>query len=239
MLCKRLSLVDRTDAIYFTLRLGYPYTVPIRSSTLLKWVSGSIAAGLLWDALKVTFVSSGFEKLLPELAFLVKPIMVVVGVALGGTVLTVSIRDFLKRNAERKESKRKERLIREREAQRRRDEETKFEAEKEKQLVKSSIPKLDWLIDYHAPKFELGKVTDAGTNERASLYVDDLLAARLVHPKLSDRIKNRSPQGNYIDTSVLDHLPVVRERLVHRGLDDARRTVKQWPILVPVHPSAD
>lgn len=96
------------------------------------------------------------------------------------------------------------------------------------------LSKLDWLIDYHSPKYSLGRVTNAGTIVRASLYVDDLLAAKLVHPLLSEKTKNRNSAGNYIETEVLDHLPVIRERLAHRGLKDARRTVEEWEVWVPV-----
>ena len=199
------------------------------SSAFGKWILGLISGEFVTDYFDT---STKLAELLPKYSSLIRDYMILIGISGGLALATVMYFDLRKRIRDRKESKRKQQVAREQEAQRLRN-------EKEKQIIESSVPKLDWLIDYHAPKFERGEVTNAGTNERASLYVDDLLAARLVHPKLSDRIKNRSPHGNYVDSSVLDYLPVVRERLAHRGLDDARWTVKEWPILVPVDTCAD
>ena len=192
---------------------------------LFRWVLSVASAGLLYDAFKLSFVSSGFERLLPDLVFLIKPLMVVVGISLAGTVLSISSVDLWR--AWRKRTNEKKEAIRSQEAERlRRVKEEKQIADGElaiemEQQRTTALAKLNWLISWHAKPSDVQHTTEL---ERASIFAEDLGRTKLIHPDLV------RPSASHKHLAARRHLFVVLEHLDHRGMDDARETAQNYQI---------
>lgn len=167
------------------------------------WLLSATSAGLLYDALKSSIVASGFERFLPDLVFLVKPIMVVLGLATGGIVLTLSWRTI-------KTWHRKTRRDRERAAM------TWIEFLSEfQQGIRSETRRIYDTVETRAKR------------EQVMLAIDNLDLYGLLHPDLVERAK--SPD----DSIVMDQLAVARVHLENRGMTAARKKVKNFPVTPP------
>ena len=167
--------------------------------------------------------------MLPDLGFLVKPIMVVVGITLGGTVLTILGADlwtwWRKRNDEKKEAIRKQE-----EERRRRAAEAKLlqkenaHAEKERKR-RHTLMRFDYLVEWHesrkyASAFSRSKIIDdQGT---AVEYAYDLVRLRLIRPDLYETITS------WGSDKAADYLAAVRSKFKMRGLDAAKELVERW-----------
>ena len=161
------------------------------------------SAGLMYDALKSSIVASGFERLLPDLVFLVKPIMVVLGLATGGIVLTFSWRTFrIRRRAIRSKQER------------------------------DAVAWIALLSDFQQGKrpdrrilYDEIKIRER--REQVLMAIDNLDLYGLLHPNLVERAK--SPD----DSGVMNQLAVVIAHLENRGMRAARKIAKNYPVIPP------
>lgn len=198
-------------------------------------LSSSIVAGIFYDILKSSVITSGFETLLPALAFLVKPVMTVLGVSLGATVVTFGIRDILTWHKNRKEKRKQEAIAKELEKNKRKTQEKdraeRKAAEKRKQIREYILKRFNWLLDWHD-----SANTNVGTHRKPSkvvsdtaqamVYTEDLQRLGLVRPDLIGVARYRKKGLS----DGVRYLSMLKEIFVHRGYEAAKRTAEEWKV---------
>ena len=199
------------------------------------WLSSSIVAGIFYDILKSSVITSGFETLLPALAFLVKPVMTVLGFSLGATVVTFGIRDILKWHKNRKEKRKQEAIAKELEKNKRKTQEKdraeRKTAEKQKQKREYILKRFNWMLDWHD-----SANTHVGTHRKPSkvvsdtaqamVYTDDLQRLGLVR---SDLIEVATSRKKGLSNGVR-YLSTLKEIFVHRGYEAAKQRADEWKV---------
>ena len=208
------------------------------------WFSSSIVAGIFYDILKSSVVTSGFETLLPALAFLVKPVMIVFGFSLGTTVVTFGIRDILRWHKNRREKGKQEAIAKELEKNKRKTQEKeraeREAAEKRKQKRAYILKRFNWLLDWHD-----SANTHAGTHRKPSkvvsddaqamVYIEDLQRLGLVR---SDLIEVATSRKKGLSDGV-HYLSMLKEIFVHRGYESAKRRAEEWKVPQHTHSRID
>ena len=195
----------------------------------LRWLLLTLAGGLLYDGFKSSVVASGFELLLPDLVFLIKPVMVAVGITLGGTFLSISAVDLWR--AWRKRTNEKNEAICKAEAlELKHKKESQLAAEQKKKDERNRrrkyiLTRLDFLVNWHElakHSVTLTSAQKAGDQVTASDYVNDLVGCKLIRPGLYDPVKS------WGSSEAINYLASVRSKFTHRGLEAAQEFVEQW-----------
>ena len=203
---------------------------------LYTYLLTAVSGGLLYDAVKSSIIATGIGALLPDLAFLVKPIMVVLGLGLGATVLHTFVEDFVNQLNKRKVAKKQEEIQRRlddkaRKASEEQQKAAKVAAERQQeakrlaQATKSILYRFDWLINEH----DISSVHGASGQKRlakASLFVDSLAQLGLIHPHYVKRAKNIKDYPG----EAVKHICVVREQVDQKGFKAAKEAVKEWKV---------
>lgn len=195
----------------------------------VRWLLSAAAAGLLYDAFKSSVIPSGIERLLPDLGFLVKPLMIVVGITLGGTAVTILGTDlwrwYKNRNAVRKAEILKQhqmRLKREEQAKLAAKQKVDAEKERKRQFI---LERLDYLVEWHedhryASTFSRSRTID--DQGKAVEYAYDLARLKLVRPDLFDTVTT------WGSDMAVTYLAIVRRKFKMRGLEAAMELVERW-----------
>ena len=181
-------------------------------------------------------LTSGIGVLLPDFAFLVKPIMVVLGVGFGAFVIHNFIEDSVNRRNKRKAAKEQEKIQcrlddKARKASEEQQKAAKVAAERQQeakrlaQAKKSILYRFDWLINEH----DIPSVHGASGQKKlakASLFVDSLAQLGLIHPHYVKGAKNiKDYRGEAVK-----HICVVREQVDQKGFKAAKEAVKEWNV---------
>ena len=200
---------------------------------LIRNIIATLAGGLLYDSFKSSIIASGIGVLLPDFAFLVKPIMVVLRVSLGAFVIHNFIEDSVNRRNKRKAAKEQEKIQRHRDNEARIAAEKKQKAERLARVQKSIVGKFDWLIQTHDQIYFIG-AEGQKTIEKASLFVDSLAQLGLIHPSYVKGAKNIKDNPSQ---SAIKHICAVRECLEQTGYKEAKKLVEEWEVSTKRTPS--